>query len=132
MGRGRPVSTSSGRAIGWIDREEQDSTIQALGAGGQQILAGLRIGLVGCGGAGSILSEHLPRSGIGELVLVDFDRLEPANRNRAQGATCMDGRQRRLKTDVAERVVHEAATAPDFDPTVVDGSPVEAENQDGR
>lgn len=114
-------------AVGRIDHEEQDSTIQAWGADGQRTLAGLRVGLVGCGGVGSILAEHLSRLGVGELVLVDFDRLEPANRNRAQGATRMDVRQRRLKTRVAERVAHMSATSQDFDTTVVDGSPVEAD-----
>lgn len=119
--------TGPAGAYGRIDHGEHDSTIQAWGDHGQQVLAGLRVGLVGCGGVGSILAEHLARLGIGELVLVDFDRLEPANRNRAQGATRMDVRQRRLKTRVAERVAHMAATAPDFDTTVIDGSPVESD-----
>lgn len=112
-------------ARGRVDGAQQDSSIQMWGAGGQRILAGLRVGLVGCGGVGSILAEHLPRLGVGELILVDFDHLEPANQNRAQGATPMDVRQRRLKTRVAQRDAHAAATAPDFDTTVIDGSVVE-------
>lgn len=112
-------------ARGEIDAEEQDSTIQAWGVGGQEVVAGLRVGLVGCGGVGSLLAEGLARLGIGEMVFVDFDRLKPANQNRAGGAKDIDVEQRRLKTLVAEREARAAATAPDFDTTVVDGSVVE-------
>lgn len=107
--------------------EAHDSTIQLWGEEGQRLLAGLRVGLVGCGGVGALLAAHLPRLGVGELVLVDFDRLEAANANRAAGATRMDIRQSRLKTHVAQREAHRAAPSSDFETTVVDGSVVEEE-----
>lgn len=112
-------------ARGELVREAHDSTVQLWGEEGQRILAGLRIGLVGCGGVGSLLATQLPRLGVGGLVLVDFDRLEEANANRAVGATVMDVRQSRLKTHVAQREAHRAATVSDFETTVVDGSVVE-------
>lgn len=99
--------------------------MELWGQEGQEILSGLRIGLVGCGGVGSMLATHLPRLGIGGLVLVDFDRLKPANANRADGATDEDIEARRLKTDVAKREAKKAATAPNFEVTLVDGSVVE-------
>jgi len=117
----------SNRNLANIRTSEQDSTIQLWDEDGQRLLADLRVGLVGCGGVGSILAEHLARLGVGHLVLVDFDRLEEANFNRAQGATRIDVRQNRLKTEVAERVAHEAATADGFDTTAVDGSVVDDE-----
>lgn len=110
-----------------VDLREQDSTIQLWGPEGQAILADLTVGVVGCGGVGSILSEHLARLGVGELVLVDFDRLEDANFNRAQGARQIDIEQARLKTYVAERVAKQSATADEFETRVVDGSVVEEE-----
>lgn len=112
-------------ALGNFVGEAHESTIQLWGEEGQRILGGLRVGLVGCGGVGSILATQLPRLGVGELVLVDFDRLEQANANRAVGATVMDVRQSRLKTLVAQREAHRAATSPGFETTVVDGSVVE-------
>ena len=121
------LDADTNRNLANIRDTEQDSTIQLWGEDGQRLLADLRIGLVGCGGVGSILAEHLARLGIGHLVLVDFDRLEEANFNRAQGATRIDIRQNRLKTKVAERIAHEAATADGFDTTVVDGSVVDDE-----
>lgn len=108
-----------------VASDEQDSTIQLWSADGQARLANLRVGVVGCGGVGSILAEHLARLGVGELVFVDFDRLESANFNRAQGARRIDVRQERLKTEVAERVARRSATAEDFETRVVDGSVVD-------
>ncbi|UHH25677.1 ThiF family adenylyltransferase [Halobacterium noricense] len=105
--------------------DERDSTIQLWREEGQARLADLRVGVVGCGGVGSILAEHLARLGVGELVFVDFDRLERANFNRSQGAQRIDVRQERLKTEVAERVARQSATSEDFDTRVVDGSVVE-------
>lgn len=124
----RPTDTGVTDTAGaGIASTQQDSTIQLWGADGQAELANLRVGVVGCGGVGSILAEHLARLGVGHLVLVDFDRLEEANFNRAQGAEWMDVRQKRLKTKVAERVAHQSASADGFDTTVVDGSVVEEE-----
>ncbi len=40
------------------------------------------VGIAGCGGLGSNCAIALARTGIGKLVLADFDRLEPANLNR--------------------------------------------------
>lgn len=36
----------------------------------------------GCGGVGSFVAEALCRSGLGEITLVDFDKVEPSNLNR--------------------------------------------------
>ncbi len=38
--------------------------------------------LCGCGGVGSFVAEALCRSGLGEITLVDFDKVEPTNLNR--------------------------------------------------
>ena len=61
--------------------------------------------MVGCSGTGSPLIEQLARNCVGELVLVDPDRVEEKNLNRILNATMDDARQRRLKTDVAARSI---------------------------
>jgi sulfur carrier protein ThiS adenylyltransferase len=43
-----------------------------------------RVGIAGCGGLGSTVAVALARSGVGTLVLVDFDVIEPSNLNRQQ------------------------------------------------
>jgi len=42
------------------------------------------VGIAGCGGLGSAVAVALARSGVGHLILADFDRVEPSNLNRQQ------------------------------------------------
>jgi len=41
-----------------------------------------KVGIAGCGGLGSNCAHALARSGIGRLLLVDFDRVDRSNLNR--------------------------------------------------
>jgi hypothetical protein len=109
----------------------QESSIKLWGEQGQQTLQDLRVGVVGLGGGGSILTEHLARLGVGGLVLVDYDRLDEANLNRAQGATQEDADVFRPKADVAERVARLSATAPDVEIDPKQASVVEADPEYG-
>jgi sulfur carrier protein ThiS adenylyltransferase len=43
-----------------------------------------RVGVAGCGGLGSTVAIALARTGVGALVLADFDVVEPSNLNRQQ------------------------------------------------
>jgi sulfur carrier protein ThiS adenylyltransferase len=54
------------------------------GPGVYERLKQARVGIGGCGGLGSTVAVALVRSGVGELVLVDFDVVEPSNLNRQQ------------------------------------------------
>ncbi len=78
---------------------------QTFGAGTYDRLRRLRIAVVGCSGTGSPLIEQLARNCVGELVLVDPDRVEEKNLNRILNATMEDARQGRLKVDVAARAI---------------------------
>jgi molybdopterin/thiamine biosynthesis adenylyltransferase len=74
----------------------------ALGARGQSQLRRLRVGVVGLGGIGSLVSLQLAHLGVGELVLLDGDLVEASNLSRIAGATKGDvGRS--YKVDVAAR-----------------------------
>ena len=41
-----------------------------------------RVAIIGCGGLGSNVAEMLVRSGVGRLILVDFDTINESNLNR--------------------------------------------------
>ena len=41
-----------------------------------------RVGIAGCGGLGSNIAMSLVRAGIGELIIADFDQVEPSNLTR--------------------------------------------------
>ena len=78
---------------------------QTFGAGTYDRLRRLRVAVVGCSGTGSPLVEQLARNCVGELVLVDPDRVEEKNLNRILNATMDDARKGRLKVDVAARAI---------------------------
>ena len=59
-----------------------DRTARLLGDAGLARLAGSTVTVIGCGGVGSHAAEALVRSGIGRLILVDFDRICVTNVNR--------------------------------------------------
>lgn len=80
-----------------------DRTERLLGAVAVAKLARAHVVVLGVGGVGSWAAEALARAGIGELTLVDFDRIAPSNLNRQVHAlTSTIGR---LKVEVmAERL----------------------------
>lgn len=108
-----------------LDAQAQDSTIRLWGTVGQGRLGRLRIAIVGLGGVGGILAEHIARLGIGEVILIDFDRVKMVNKNRSQGATLDELKRRALKVDVGARLALEGATCPSFRVTRLRGSIVE-------
>lgn len=73
---------------------------QAFGQGTTDLLARLSVAVVGCSGTGSLVIEQLVRLGVGEIVLVDFDRMEDRNVNRILNSTVEDAKQGRPKVEV--------------------------------
>lgn len=61
-----------------------------FGAAGQATLAKTRVAIVGTGGAGMLLVEYLARLGVGQLVLIDPDRVDLTNLPRLSGARRRD------------------------------------------
>jgi hypothetical protein len=80
--RYRPQAGSpSMPAAGRFDRQAR-----LFGHAGQAILKDLRVGIIGCGGVGMLLVEYLSRLGVGHLVVIDPDRVNPTNLPRLPGA----------------------------------------------
>ena len=67
-----------------------DRQSRLFGDAGQEILKNARVGIVGLGGAGSIIAELLGRLGVGNLVLADPDRAEYTNLPRLIAARKID------------------------------------------
>lgn len=61
------------------------------------------ITIVGVGGLGSIIAEHLIHMGFQEIHLIDPDVLELSNLNRVVGACYQDAEQKRPKVEVVKR-----------------------------
>lgn len=65
----------------WANRQ-----IEAFGKDFQRLLKRLCIGVVGAGGTGSSVCEQLIRMGIGELLVIDEQKLEDTNVTRVYGS----------------------------------------------
>src|SRR3954466_13589203 len=80
-----------------------DRTARLLGDEGVARLARSTVTVVGVGGVGSVAAEALVRSGVGRVILVDYDRICVTNVNRQLHA--MKGTLGKPKVDVmAERL----------------------------
>jgi sulfur carrier protein ThiS adenylyltransferase len=98
-------------------------------------LKGSRVGIAGVGGLGSTVAVALARVGLGELVIADFDVVEPSNLNRQQYFVDQLGRYkvdaltetlRRINPYVAV-TPHPVLLAPDNVPTIFAGCSVVVE-----
>ena len=80
-----PMPERRAAAVGMYERQSH-----LFGDAGQDLLRRTRVGIVGLGGAGSVLAELLGRLGVGEFVLADPDRAEETNLPRLIGARRCD------------------------------------------
>lgn len=90
----------------------QEATVSVWGESAQCDLARLRVGVIGLGSVGSIVSEALARTGVQHLTLIDADKIEMRNLDRTLGA-CPDD-VGRYKVEVAERQARLARTGAAF------------------
>ena len=61
---------------------EYDRQVRLFGDRGQAVLRTQKVAIIGAGGAGSLVNEYLARLGVGNIVIVDYDRLDPTNMPR--------------------------------------------------
>jgi molybdopterin/thiamine biosynthesis adenylyltransferase len=103
-----------------------DRQVRLFGASGQAVLGKTRVAIVGVGGVGILLAEYLGRLGVGKIVVVDPDHVDPTNIPRMVDATGWDAMSwlvsserpawaralgRRIATSkvrLAARVIHKA------------------------
>lgn len=83
---------------------------QAFGKNTLDLLRRLRVGVIGCSGTGSIVVELLARNCVGQLVIVDADRIEHKNLNRIVNATDLDAQQSRPKVEALKQAVEAMGT----------------------
>jgi len=86
--------------------------ILIFGEAGQERLRKLRVAVVGAGGGGSLMIEQLAHLGVGEIWIIDCDRVSWSNLSRIVGSWWLDALLRRWKVRVARRMVRR------IDPTI--------------
>lgn len=65
--------------------ERQNLWLRQFGVDAESVrarMSRLIVGILGCGGTGAVVVEHLAAMGIRRYVLIDFDRVEKSNFNR--------------------------------------------------
>ena len=104
---------------------QYDRQVRLFGDRGQEILSAQKVGIIGAGGAGSLINEYLARLGVGSIVIVDYDRIDDTNNPRVVGSRPRDLNPRILpltsarllrwkpsfKVAIADRVARDANTA---------------------
>lgn len=68
-------------------------------------LSNLSACVIGVSGTGSLVAEQLARLGFGDIIAVDFDRMEQRNLNRIINSTLVDANTNTLKVEVFARSV---------------------------
>jgi molybdopterin/thiamine biosynthesis adenylyltransferase len=96
-----------------------DRQVRLFGPVGQARLRALHVAVVGAGGGGSILIEHLAHLGVGRITAVDFDVVKRHNLSRIMGATEVDARLGVKKVEIARRLTNAIDLGIDFRP--IDG-----------
>ncbi len=92
-------------------RPELERTVSAWGHHAQADLARLKIGIVGAGSVGALVAEALARTGIEELLLLDFDTVKVVNLDRLLHARRRDAVLARSKVETLKWALLGSATA---------------------
>lgn len=101
--------------MGIFEREEI-----LIGNENLNILTNTHIAVFGVGGVGSFVVEALVRAGVGELSIIDFDRIEESNLNRQLHTTInnincskvdeMEQRAKRINPAIKMNAIHDKYT----------------------
>lgn len=92
-------------------RPELERTVSAWGRDAQAHLARLKIGVIGAGSVGALVAETLVRTGVGDLMLLDFDTVKVVNLDRLLHARKRDAILARSKVETLRRGLLKSATA---------------------
>ncbi len=92
-------------------RPELERTVSAWGQDAQTDLARLRVGIVGAGSVGALVAEALARTGVEDLLLLDFDTVKVVNLDRLLHARRRDAVLARSKVETLKRALLCSATA---------------------
>ncbi len=87
--------------------ERYNRSIRLFGEEGQRRLRATKTAIIGVGGLGSAVAQHLALLGVERVALVDNEELDNTNRNRFIGARHTDPVPGSKKVDIAARMIGE-------------------------
>src|SRR3989442_15275605 len=105
------------------DRYSRQVLFPGIGKDGQARLAQGRVGIVGCGATGACVSGLLARAGVGQLVIIDRDYVEPSNLQRQALFDEADAAESLPKAVAAARKIAAFNSEVEVKPEVADLTP---------
>ncbi|WP_274365640.1 ThiF family adenylyltransferase [Paenibacillus thermotolerans] len=103
-----------------IERYSRQMLFRPIGAEGQQKLAASKVLIVGMGALGAVLANHMARSGVGKLRIVDRDYVERSNLQRQMLYDEDDADQAMPKAAAAARKLGKINSSVRIEPIVAD------------
>jgi molybdopterin/thiamine biosynthesis adenylyltransferase len=102
------------------ERYSRQVLFDGIGEKGQALLENSSVVIIGCGALGAIQAETLARAGVGQLVLVDRDFVEPSNLQRQVMFDEQDAFEGLPKAVAAARRISRLNSAVKTTPLVID------------
>ena len=87
--------------------ERYHRSMLLFGADGQRALGRVAVAIVGAGGVGSALAQHVALLGVHRITSIDAEELDETNRNRFIGARITDPVPGTLKVALIDRLIRE-------------------------
>ncbi|MDQ1147131.1 molybdopterin/thiamine biosynthesis adenylyltransferase [Bacillus sp. SORGH_AS 510] len=103
-----------------LDRYSRQILFKAIGEEGQMKLLKSRVAVVGVGALGSVIANHLVRSGVGYIRLIDRDVVELSNLQRQTLFDEEDARQHFPKAAAAKRRLNMVNSSVSVDAVITD------------
>jgi molybdopterin/thiamine biosynthesis adenylyltransferase len=110
------------------DRYSRQVLFPGIGAQGQARLSQGRVAIVGCGATGACVSGLLARAGVGHLVIIDRDYVEPSNLQRQSLFDEADAAESLPKAVAAARKIAAFNSEVQTTPVVADLTPENIES----
>ncbi len=110
------------------ERYSRQVLFAGIGQEGQRKLTSSRIALVGCGATGSALVSLLARAGVGTIVIIDRDYVEPSNLQRQSLFDESDAAQSLPKAIAAAKKISSFNSHIVVEPQVADLTPANVES----
>ncbi len=66
----------------YLDRYSRQIVLKNIGISGQKKITSSKVFIVGAGGLGCPIADLLCRAGVGEIGIIDYDKISLSNLNR--------------------------------------------------
>ena len=89
----------------YLDRYSRQIVLKNIGISGQKKITSSKVFIVGAGGLGCPIADLLCRAGVGEIGIIDYDKISLSNLNRQ---TLFDTSDiNRYKVDILKKKIKE-------------------------